>query len=616
MFVPIGLWADNYKQRGEHPGIYVIGRVKPGVTEEQARADMNAVMGRLEQLYPDTNTERRIHLEPYYENVVGEIRPSLLVLLGAVGFVLLIACANVANLLLARAAMRQKEIAIRTALGAGRSRLVRQLLTESVMLAMLGGVAGLVLAYWGIDILVSFRPDNLPRIDEITIDGRVVAFTFGVSLLTGVLFGLAPAIHASKPDLNETLKESGGRGNAGTGLHRFRNGLVIVEVALALVLLIGAGLLIKSFARLQEIRPGFEPGNLLTMMLSLPSKKYTGRKSSDFFNQLQERVESVPGVERAAFSYGLPFAGAIEGFFRVVGRPKSEQEMGYLGVMYLTSPEYIETLKIPLLRGRFFTKQDTASSPGVTVIDEGLARSVFPNEDPLGKHIAIGHGDKNLEIIGIVGSVKHYGFEGRVPVQAQFYILFDQVPEQFMATLAGRMSLTVRTSSSDPLSLANSIRDQVFAIDKDQPVFGVQTMEGLLANSLATRRFSMLLLTAFALVALVLSAVGIYGVMSYSVNQRTREIGIRMAMGARRTDVLKLVVGQGMMLTGAGLAAGLAAAFGLTRLMASLLFGVTATDPLTYAGISALLALVALLACYIPARRATKVDPMVALRYE
>jgi putative ABC transport system permease protein len=616
MFVPIGLWADNYKQRGEHPGLYVIARMKPGVTEEQARADMNAVMGRLEELYPDTNKERRIHLEPYYENVVGEIRPSLLVLLGAVGFVLLIACANVANLLLARAALRQKEIAIRTALGAGRSRLIRQLLTESVMLALLGGVAGLILAYWGIDILVSFRPDNLPRIDEITIDGRVVAFTFGVSLLTGILFGLAPAIHASKTDLNETLKESGGRGNAGTGLHRFRNGLVIVEVALALVLLIGAGLLIKSFARLQEIRPGFEPRSLLTMMLSLPSKKYTGRKSSDFFNQLQEKVESVPGVERAAFSNGLPFAGAIENSFQVVGRPKSEQEMGYMGVMYLTSPEYIETLKIPLLRGRFFTKQDTASSPGVTVIDEELARSVFPNEDPLGKHIAMGHGLKNFEIIGIVGSVKHYGFEGRVPVQAQFYIPFDQVPEQFMAGLAGRMSLTVRTSSSDPLSLANSIRDQVFAMDKDQPVFGVQTMELLLERSLATRRFSMLLLTAFALVALVLSAVGIYGVMSYSVNQRTREIGIRMAMGARGTDVLKLVVGHGMMLTGAGLAAGLASAFGLTRLMASLLFGVTATDPLTYAGISALLALVALLACYIPARRATKVDPMIALRYE
>ncbi|HSE98844.1 MAG TPA: FtsX-like permease family protein, partial [Blastocatellia bacterium] len=422
-------------------------------------------------------------------------------------------------------------------------------------------------------------------------------------------------MHASKPDLNETLKEAGGRGNAGTGLHRFRNGLVVVEVATALVLLIGAGLLIKSFMRLQEIKPGFEPRNLLTMMLSLPAKKYEGRKSADFFARLQEEVEALPGVESAAFSNGLPFAGAIENSFHVVGRPETEEFSG-MGVMYLTSPQYLDAMKIRLLRGRFFTKQDTGSSPGVTVIDEDLAEMYFPGEEPVGKHIKMGVGTQQYEIIGVVGHVKHYGLEGQVPVRAQFYIPFDQIPEQFMPALAGRVSLTVRTTSADPMSLANSIRDRVFARDKDQPVFAVQTMETLIARSLATRRFSMLLLTVFAAVALVLSSVGIYGVMSYSVNQRTREIGIRMAMGAQSRDVLKLVVGQGMALTSAGLATGLAAAYGLTRLMSSLLFGVTTTDPLTYASIALLLGLVAMLACYIPARRATKVDPMVALRYE
>jgi len=616
LFVPIGLWADSYQQRGSHPGIYVIARMKPGVSEEQARADMDAIMGRLGEQYPNTNKDRRIHLELYYENVVSGIRPSLLVLLGAVGFVLLIACANVANLLLARAALRQKEIAIRTALGAGRSRLIRQLLTESVMLALLGGVAGLLLANWGIDILVSFRPDNLPRIDEISIDGWVVAFTFGVSLLTGMLFGLFPALHASKPDLNEVLKESGGRGNAGTGLHRLRNGLVVVEVALALVLLIGAGLLIKSFMRLQKIEPGFEPRNLLTMMLSLPSKKYDGRKAADFFNRLQEKVAALPGVESAAFSNGLPFAGAIENSFRIVGRPPSDQGNEAMGVMYLPSPDYLQTMKIGLLKGRFFTRQDNATGAPVTVIDEELARIHFPDEDPIGKRITMGIGTQELEIVGIVEHVMHYGFEGQVPVQAQFYIPFEQVPEQAMPLLAGRMSLTVRTSLSDPMSLAGTIRDQVFSVDKDQPVFQVQTMERLLANSLATRRFSMFLFAVFSAVALVLSAVGIYGVMSYSVNQRTREIGIRMALGARRADVMRLVVGQGMALTAIGLGLGLASAFGLTRLMSSLLFGVAATDPTTYTGIALLLGLVALAACYIPARRATKVDPMVALRYE
>jgi putative ABC transport system permease protein len=615
LFTPIGLFADNYTERGNHPGIYVIARMKPGVSEDQARADMDAIMGRLGELYPVTNKDRRIHLDPYYEDLVGEIRPSLFVLFAAVGFVLLIACANVANLLLARAALRQKEIAIRTALGAGRLRLIRQLLTESVMLSLLGGVAGLLIARWGIDILVSFRPDNLPRIDEISIDGRVVAFTFGVSLLTGILFGLVPAVHASKPDINETLKEAGGRGNAGTGLHRFRNGLVVTEVALALVLLIGAGLLIKSFIRLQEINPGFEPQNLLTMSLSLPERKYDGRKAADFFIRLQDKVEAIHGVESATFSNGLPFAGAIENSFYVEGRPRTPGNES-MGVMYLTSSDYLKTMKIPLVKGRSFTEQDTGSAPPVVVIDEELASLYFPGEDPVGKHITLGMTDQKLEIIGIVGHVKHYNFDGQAPVRAQFYLPFDQIPEKFMPSLAGRMSLTLRTASNDPMSLANTVRDRVLALDKDQPVFGARTMESILSDSLATRRFTMLLLSAFALVALVLSAVGIYGVMSYSVNQRTREIGIRMAMGARSTDVLRLVVGQGMVLTLSGLAMGLASALGLTRLMASLLFGVTATDPATFAGISMLLGLVALAACYIPARRATKVDPMVALRYE
>jgi putative ABC transport system permease protein len=352
------------------------------------------------------------------------------------------------------------------------------------------------------------------------------------------------------------------------------------------------------------------------MMLSLPSKKYDGRKAADFFNRLQEKVAALPGVESAAFSNGLPFAGAIENSFRIVGRPPSDQGNDKMGVMYLPSPDYLQTMKIGLLKGRFFTRQDNASAPLVTVIDEELARLHFPDEDPIGKRIVMGISPQEIEIVGLVEHVMHYGFEGQVPVQAQFYVPFEQVPEQAMPLLAGRMALTVRTSLSDPMSLAGPVRDQVLSVDKDQPVYQVQTMERLLENSLATRRFSMFLFAVFSAVALVLSAVGIYGVMSYSVNQRTREIGIRMALGARRADVMRLVVGQGMALTAIGLGLGLASAFGLTRLMSSLLFGVTATDPTTYAGIALLLGLVALAACYIPARRATKVDPMVALRYE
>ena len=619
VFVPLGLKeADEMiAQRDNHPGIYAYARLKPGVTFEQAEVEMKAIARRLAQAYPKENTDNSVTLIPLREYFVGDIRTSLLILLGAVGFVLLIACANVANLLLARATSRTREIAIRTALGAGRLRIIRQLLTESVLLALLGAGVGLMLALWGIDVLRSASIDAIPTVAEIKLDTSVFLFTLAVSVLTGVICGLAPALQTSKPDLNEALKEGGRTGTAGSARHRIRNVLVISEVALSLILLIGSGLLIKSFLILRETETGFNPDNLLTMQLAYSAREGEGLKAANFFKQVEERIKALPGVESVALSNGVPMLGSSETSFAIEGRTLPNPDKRPMTVLFVTTPDYLRAMGIRLLRGRFFTEQDTRSSPMVAVIDEDFARQQFPNEDPIGKFL---EGSKkenipHIEIIGVVSHVKNYGLDTPGPVQAELYYAWNQVPEKFMPDVARSTSLLIRTNS-EASALTAAVRREVQGIDPNQPVFNVNTMEQVLMDSLASQRLSMLLLSVFSGVALILAAVGIYGVLSYTVIQRTHEIGIRMALGARVVDVFKLVVGQAMMMVLIGIAIGLAGAFAITRVMSSLLYGVSATDPLTFGLVSLLLAVIALIACLIPARRATKVDPMVALRYE
>jgi len=608
LWVPLDLTLRVNDRAGR--SLRVFARLKPGVTREQAQAEMDTISRRLEQQYPGTNKSLDVTVDPLHEKVVGKVRQALLVLLGAVSFVLLIACANVANLLLARSAARQKEIAIRTALGAGRLRLVRQLLTESMLLASLGGALGLLLARWGVKFLVALSPANLPRVETINLDSRVFGFTLAISLLTGLVFGLAPALQASKLDLNESLKEGGRSATEGIRRNRVRSLLMISEVALALVLLIGAGLMIRSFRRLQAVEAGFDPRRVLTLVVPLRSSQYsTGPQRSAFFQRLIERVGALPGVESASAINHLPLAGDIWTLgFTVEGRPAPPPGEGPSAAYRIIRPNYFHTMGISLLKGRDFTEHDAAGTPGVAIINEAFARNIWPHEDPIGKRIRVNDdGPDPREIVGIVKDVKQR--EWTAEPMREMYLPYLQNPAPSYLTLVAR-------TTADPLSLAAAVRNEVWTIDKDVPVSQVASMEQVIAGATGGPRFNLLLLNLFASVALILAAVGIYGVMAYSVSQRTHEIGIRLALGAQTTDVIKLVVGQGMALTLIGVAIGLAAAFAVTRLMSSLLFGVSATDPLTFAVIALLLLLVALVACYLPARRATKVDPMVALRYE
>ena len=593
----------------------VMARLKPGVTLKQAQSEMDQIALSLQQENPQTNAGEGAKIESIQEGYAGDARTPLLVLLGAVGFVLLIACANIANLFLARAASRQREIAIRLALGAGRGRLIRQFLTESVLLSLLGGASGLVLTLWSTGLLVSLFPKNianlnLPQVDDIPINGRVMGFAILVAMATGIIFGLVPALQSAKVDLNNTLKETGGSVAAGLRSGRFRGGLVVTEVALALVLLIGAGLMIKSFWRLQRADLGLDPQNVMTMEVLLPDYKYDQPQKRDAFLQnAMRRIENLPGVQSAGAINFLPLTGfwgtstfTIEG--RPMPAPGEEPEVDNR----IVTENYFRTMGMRLLKGREFTERDSGNAPHVVVINETAARRFFPNEDPIGKRINLGDtSEPNVtEIVGVVNDVKAFGLEEET--HADLYRPFAQAPFPLIA-------FAVRTEG-DPNSIAAAVRGKIWEIDKDQPVFKVISMEQLAAESITLRRVSMLLVVAFAVLALVLAAVGVYGVISYSVSQRTHEIGIRMALGAQGRDVLKMLVKEGMSLALIGVGLGLGAGIVLTRFIASVLYGVSANDPATFVLVPILLIGVAMAGCFIPARRATKVDPMIALRYE
>jgi len=584
----------------------VIARLKPGVTLEQARAEMSAIARRLEQAYPATNAGWLVTMLPLHEAISGQIQTTLLILLGAVGLVMLIACANVANLLLARAAGRAREIAIRTALGAGRSRVVRQLLTESLLLALLGGSVGLLLAVWGVDLLVSFGPENIPRLKEVGIDGRVLGFTLGLALLTGVIFGLAPALQTSRIDLNEALKE-GGRTSAGMpGRHRLGSLLVVAEIALAMMLLVGAGLLVQSFVRLQQVAPGFDPAHSLAMEINLSQSKYKPPQRTAFLQQTIEHIKTLPGVQFAGATHRLPLKGNSSNSLLIEGHPApppgQEININYRSI----SPDYFQALGTPLIKGRTFTDQEAWATAGAIIINQALARRYWPHEDSIGKRVKFGQGENWLTVVGVVGDAHESGLQNEV--EPGVYLPYAHFP-------VPSMTLVIRTAA-DPLSIVSGVRSQIHTVDPEQAVSNITTLEQLVSTAVAQPRFNASLLMLFAVVALVLAAIGIYGVMAYSVGQRTREIGLRLALGAQTGDVLKLIMKQGTIMTLIGVGLGLIASFALTWLLKTMLFEVSPTDLTTFTVIALLLTGAAILACYLPARRATKVDPMVALRYE
>ena len=586
--------------------VRVVGRLAPGVTLDQARAEVEVIAHRLEEAYPESNTTWRLVLVPLHEIAVGNVRPALLVLLGAVGLVLLIACGNVANLLLARGAARESEMAVRTALGASSNRILRQLLTESVVLALVGGIMGTALAVAAVRVVKTTALNSLPRIFDVAVDARVLGFAIGLSVITGLLFGLFPSLSASKPDVNAALKEAGRSGGA-VG-NKTRAALVTAEVALSMILLIGAGLLIQSFWRLNSVDPGFEVRNALTFRVVLRSSRFDTRdKRLGFVEQVSERIRGLPGVVDVGVTSHLPLTRtANDTYLAVPGRHQLGTDTQFNAQTRSVSSNFFDVMGIPLLRGRQFTDGDGAESPNVVIINEPFANTIFPDEDPVGQRLIIDMGDPHeAEIVGVIGGMNHFGLGRQRPLE--FY-----VP---LAQLSFGQSFVVRTSV-DPLSLTSAVTSAVWDVDPQQLVSSIASYEDVVANSVAQPRFQMVLLGLFALVALVLAALGIYGVIGYYVAQRAREVGVRMALGADRRDVYRLVVGRGLALAGAGLAVGLVGAFGVTRFMSSILFGVGATDPATFAVVAILLGLTAALASYLPARRAARLDPVTALRAE
>jgi predicted permease len=619
VFVPIGQWDDaTFHDRRVAMGSFVVGRLKAGISIQQARADMDAVSRNLAAAYPEANANTGTKIVPLKEDVVGAIQPFLIVLLGAVGFVLLIACANVGNLLLARSTGRTHEFAIRLAVGASQRRVIAQLLTESVLLALAGGALGIALAKWGMQSVLAMVPTAIPRADEIRLDMHVLLFTFLISITAGIVFGLAPALKALRPDLHGTLKE-GGRGSSGSQ-HRTQNAFVVLETALALVLLIGAGLMLRTLKVLWGADPGFDPRQVLTLSFTLsPSKTASAPLVRESYRELVRRYSALPGVESAAMMGGsLPMRGDSELPFWREGQPKpaSDSDMSWT-LFYGVSSDYWNAMRIPLLRGRLLTPQDKENTPNVIVIDEEFARKFFPNEDPIGKRVNLGLFDTQPEIVGVVGHVNHWGLgdTGHDNLKAELYLPLAQIPDKFAQLMAKGLSIVLRTHTA-PESLSGPVRAATAQFDRDAVVYEFATMEQVVSESIAAQRFSMTLLGIFAGLALVLAAIGIYGVISYFVSQRTQEVGIRMALGAQRGDVLRMILGQGARMALIGVGTGLVVSLALTRLMATMLYGVSATDPVTFACVAVLLILVATFACCVPAWRASNVDPMVALRYE
>jgi putative ABC transport system permease protein len=604
-------WAGN---RNSHV-LGVVARLRPDATLARAQADMDLIARRLEEAYPDSNTGAGAMVNPLADEVVGDVRPALLVLLGTVGLVLLIACANVASLLLTQLAARRKEVAIRAALGAGRAQLVGQFLVEGALLSVAGGAAGLLLAAWGVDLLLKVMPREIPRLDSVGVDARVLLFTLALSAFTSLVFGFVPALQASRADLRETINEAGRSTGAAVFRQRFRRVLVVAQVALAVVLVVGAALLVKSFWRLRQVDPGFNPEHVAVLSLSLPQSKYAEwQKISGFYTQLVERVKGMPGVRSATIAYDNPLTSNWLDSFTVEGRPDPEAGQTPVECFRPVGHEYFRTVGIELLKGRHFDERDDPAHPGATIVNESFAGKYFPGEDPLGKRLLTQTPARMsgapvptaFEIVGVVRDTKFKGLSAES--SPAFYVPAAQFPLSNMVVMA--------RVEGDPLNYAQPLRDAVWGLDRDQPINAITTLEAIVSEDIAQPRFNMLLMGLFGALALLLAAVGVYGLLSYSVAQRTREIGVRIALGAQARDIFRLTLRQGVAPALFGVLVGLALAFALTRFLSSLLYGMGANDLTTYAFVAALLTTVALVACYIPARRATKVDPMVALRHE